>query len=88
MRAGVFLRTRNPGFPSPAFNQKRLLDKRKIEQFVAAFRGLNSRHPTLAEKIRTEADYFETNAERMRYPEFRSQHLFVGSGAIEAVARR
>jgi len=35
-------------------------------------------------KIRIEADYFERNAERMRYPKFRSQHLFVGSGAIEA----
>jgi hypothetical protein len=36
------------------------------------------------EKIRTEADYFEKNAERMRYPGFRRQHLFVGSGVIEA----
>jgi hypothetical protein len=38
----------------------------------------------LLEKIRTEADYFEKNTERMRYPEFRAQHLFVGSGVIEA----
>jgi hypothetical protein len=36
------------------------------------------------EKIRTEADYFARNAERMRYPKFRRQHLFVGSGVIEA----
>ena len=28
--------------------------------------------------------YFETNAARMRYPEFRRKHLFVGSGVIEA----
>ena len=28
--------------------------------------------------------YFEKNAKRMRYPEFRRQHLFVGSGVIEA----
>ena len=33
---------------------------------------------------RTEADYFARNAERMRYPQFRRQHLFVGSGVIEA----
>lgn len=39
---------------------------------------------SVAEKIRTEADYFERNAERMRYPKFRRQHLFVGSGVIEA----
>jgi hypothetical protein len=31
-----------------------------------------------------EAAYLERNAERMRYPKFRSQHLFVGSGVIEA----
>ena len=34
--------------------------------------------------LRTEADYFETHAARMRYPSFRKQHLFVGSGVIEA----
>ena len=28
--------------------------------------------------------YFETNIERMRYQQFRSQGLFVGSGVIEA----
>ncbi len=27
---------------------------------------------------------FERNAARMRYPKFRQQHLFVGSGVIEA----
>jgi hypothetical protein len=45
---------------------------------------VNSRTSGFSEKIRTEADYFERNAERMRYPEFRKQHLFVGSGVIEA----
>jgi hypothetical protein len=30
------------------------------------------------------AEYFEKHTERMRYPEFRAQHLFVGSGVIEA----
>ncbi len=29
-------------------------------------------------------DSFETHTERMRYPKFRSQHLFVGSGVIKA----
>jgi len=40
--------------------------------------------PALTETIRKAADYFARNAERMRYPEFRRQHLFVGSGVIEA----
>ncbi len=65
-------------------HQKRLLDKGKIERLVGALRALKSRSPEVAEKIRTEADYFERNAERMRYPKFRRQHLFVGSGVIEA----
>jgi hypothetical protein len=65
-------------------HQKRLLDKGKIEKLVIAIRSIHSSNPEVAEKIRTEADYFETNTERMRYPKFRRQHLFVGSGVIEA----
>ena len=65
-------------------HQKRLLDKGKIEKLVAALRSIQSTNPELIEKIRTEADYFERNAHRMRYPKFRRQHLFVGSGVIEA----
>ena len=65
-------------------HQKRLLDRGKIERLVGALRAIPSDSPEVAEKIRTEADYFERNAERMRYPKFRRQHLFVGSGVIEA----
>ena len=65
-------------------HQKRLLDKGKIEKLVSVLRSIAPANPQLAEKIRTEADYFERNAERMRYPRFRRQHLFVGSGVIEA----
>jgi hypothetical protein len=65
-------------------HQKRLLDKGKIEKLVLALRATDSNNPEIAEKICIEADYFEKNTERMRYPEFRRQHLFVGSGVIEA----
>ena len=66
-------------------HQKRLLDKGKIEKLVAALRcDPQSTNSEVVEKIRTEADYFERNADRMRYPKFRKQHLFVGSGVIEA----
>jgi hypothetical protein len=61
-----------------------LLDEGKIEDLVASLRSIDSSNPELAEKIRIEADYFEKNTERMRYPQFRAQHLFVGSGVIEA----
>jgi hypothetical protein len=65
-------------------HQKRLLDKGKIEKLVTALRSLRHTNPEVIEKIRTAAEYFEKNAERMRYPKFRRQHLFVGSGVIEA----
>jgi len=61
-----------------------LLDEGKIEELVAALRAIESPNPQLADQIRIEAGYFETNTERMRYPKFRSQHLFVGTGVIEA----
>jgi hypothetical protein len=65
-------------------HQKRLLDKGKIEKLVVALRSIVSTNPEVVDKIRTESDYFERNTERMRYPKFRRQHLFVGSGVIEA----
>jgi hypothetical protein len=65
-------------------HQRRLLDKGKIEKLVEALRSIVSTNPEVVEKIRIEADYFGTNAKRMRYPKFRRQHLFVGSGVIEA----
>ena len=65
-------------------HQRRLLDKGKIEKLVFALRSIVSTNPEVIERIRTETGYFERNAERMRYPQFRRQHLFVGSGVIEA----
>jgi hypothetical protein len=61
-----------------------LLDNGHIENLVVALRSIEASNAELAEAIRTTANYFETNAQRMRYPDFRSQHLFVGSGVIEA----
>ena len=65
-------------------HRKRLLDKGKIEKLVLSLRLIDSTNPDVIEKIRLAADYFEKNAARMRYPKFRRQHLFVGSGVIEA----
>jgi hypothetical protein len=61
-----------------------LLDKGEIEMLVAVVRSLVSERPELAGKLNTEAEYFERNAAKMRYPDFRAQGLFVGSGVIEA----
>jgi len=61
-----------------------LLDNGEIESLVTVIRCLLALHPALAEKLETEAQYFERNAEKMLYPKFRAQGLFVGSGVIEA----
>ena len=63
------------------------LDDGKIEALVRFLRLLHPDSPELREAIQKEAAYFENNAARMRYPEFRRQHLFVGSGIIEAGCR-
>ena len=60
------------------------LDEGKIEKLVGYLRSLEPSSPEPAETLRKAADYFEKNADRMRYPEFRRQHLFVGSGVVEA----
>jgi len=67
-----------------ALRQQHTLDGGRIEHLVRALRSIAPAHAELADKIRTCAAYFETNAPRMRYPEFRRQLLFVGSGVIEA----
>jgi hypothetical protein len=65
-------------------HQKRWLDQGKIGKLVASLRSIRLTDADLANKIRNEADYFARNAARMNYPQFRKQHLFVGSGVIEA----
>ena len=62
----------------------KLLEEGNIEELVASLRSIQPSSAEVADKIRVEADYFEKNAERMRYPDFRKKHLFVGSGVIEA----
>lgn len=66
-----------------AMVQENRLEGGHVAKIVATLRTLANEFPHLAH-LKTEADYFERNAERMRYPEFRDQGLFVGSGVIEA----
>jgi hypothetical protein len=60
------------------------LDDGKIEKLVGYLCSLETSSPELTATIRQAAAYFQRNTARMRYPEFRRQHLFVGSGVIEA----
>ena len=59
------------------------LESGHVAKIVATLRTLAIQFSDLAQ-LPTEADYFERNAQRMRYPDFRKQGLFVGSGVIEA----
>lgn len=55
-----------------------------MQEFVRSLRSVECSSRKLAEESRDEANYFDKNAKRMRYSEFRRRHLFVGSGVIEA----
>jgi hypothetical protein len=60
------------------------LNRGKLEALVKTFREFPPPNPELARLLSNEAEYFERNAERMRYPQFRAQGLFIGSGVVEA----
>lgn len=60
------------------------LEAGKIEALVKTLGELRPQSPELAKLVSNEADYFQRNADRMRYPSFRAQGLFVGSGVVEA----
>jgi hypothetical protein len=60
------------------------LNRGQIEALLKVLRGLQPADAELAKIVANEAEYFERNAARMRYPAFRAQALFVGSGVVEA----
>ncbi len=67
-----------------------LLTHGQIEEVIAAIERLPAMAPPPG-KSRSipaiEADYFRTNAERMRYPLLRAQGMHVGSGIAEAACK-
>lgn len=67
-----------------------LLAQGQIEEVIAAIERLPAMAP-LPGRSRsipeTEADYFRTNIERMRYSLFRAQGMHVGSGIAEAACK-
>jgi len=60
------------------------LDAGDVEAVITSVRRLRPSNTKVEDEVRTAADYFHRNAERMRYAEFRKQGLFVGSGVVEA----
>lgn len=63
------------------------LNRGRVENVVSELRRLPTRKAEVREQLRVQADYFERNRDRMRYPKFRKQGLFIGSGVIEAGCR-
>jgi hypothetical protein len=61
-----------------------LLEHGRIVPLITQLRASKLADSESARLVANEANYFEHNAERMRYPLFRSQGLFVGSGVVEA----
>jgi hypothetical protein len=81
-------------FPSDEKQRKRWATKliRKLnhgwlENVVGELRSFPTRNAALCDELRIQAEYFERNRDRMRYPKFRKQGLFIGSGVIEAGCR-
>jgi hypothetical protein len=68
------------------FQQK--LDSGKIKKLVADLRSTPGANDELSQAVEAEAAYYEKNAERMRYPDFRRQNLFVGQEWSRLAAKR
>jgi hypothetical protein len=60
------------------------LDAGNVQNIIAAMNRLRPKDKAIRKGVETETEYFRHNAKRMRYAEFRSQGLFVGSGVVEA----
>jgi len=61
-----------------------LLEKGDINSLVAEFSSLGATTKEQQDSIDRETGYFTENVTRMQYASFKNQHLFVGSGVIEA----
>ncbi len=60
------------------------LDAGEIDALITAIKRLRPRDANANQVVQREIAYFRTNADRMRYADFRRLGLFVGSGVVEA----
>ncbi len=67
-----------------AAGRSQQLDVGNIEAILTALRRLRPRDGAAQKAVQSTLHYFQNNAHRMRYADFRSQSLFVGSGVVEA----
>lgn len=79
-----------PGTPkAQAWAEARIreLDAGDIETLLATLARLRPSTTNGKDELRKTIAYFESNAHRMRYAEFRRRGLFVGSGVVEAACK-
>ena len=67
-----------------AAGRNQQLDQGNIKAVLTALGRLRPRDGAAQKVVQSALHYFQNNAQRMRYAEFRSQSLFVGSGVVEA----
>ncbi len=60
------------------------LDAGNVEKVISSMNRVRPSTTAQQDELRRSVAYFQTNAHRMRYADFRQQGLFVGSGVIEA----
>jgi len=60
------------------------LDQGKVSSIVKAIKWALPHNPAVADSLRTEAEFFRKNRQRMQYSLFRKLGVFVGSGVVEA----
>jgi hypothetical protein len=66
------------------------LSEGQIEEVIAAIEALPPLAPEAGKArslLESEADYFRSNRQRMRYPTFRAQGMHLGSGIAEAACK-
>jgi hypothetical protein len=61
-----------------------LLEKGDIDSLVIEFSSIETKTDEQKDSVNKEIGYFTENTARMQYASFKKQHLFVGSGVIEA----
>lgn len=70
-----------------AAGRSQQLDEGNIEAILTTLGRLRPRDGVAQKALHSALHYFQSNAHRMRYADFRNQSLFVGSGVVEAGCR-
>lgn len=59
----------------------------QVETLIQEAKALLPKDPNSKKDARTQIGYFEKNKAHMQYAQYRQQHLFIGSGVVEAACK-